>query len=256
MDLYEKLSNNVEELAAIFKTRMDSHENELQKASGSISTPDLNTLSREFADFKQFVITSLTLLKSQVDLLLLGLDRHEMASRRKVLLIHGLSESTTDTIPATVTKLLTGKMQVSSECANSISVCHRLGTSTDTKSKPRPILVRFSNVAAKSTVWAAKTELKGSGVVVSEFLTKSRHDVFMAARKHFGVQGCWTMDGKIVVLLPDKSRARVEQMSDLRSLMEKFPSKGDNALKPKPSKKTTEPKTASYSTRRAAAKEK
>lgn len=47
--------------------------------------------------------------------------------------------------------------------------------------------------------------------------------MFVAARKHFGVKGCWTMEGRIVIALPDKSRTRVEQMSDLLPLLDKYP---------------------------------
>lgn len=235
MELYEKLSKNMEELAAVFTSRMAGHEKELQEASTSARPGTIAALSREFADFKAFVTTSLTILRSQVDLLLLGLDRHEMASRRKVLLMHGVPETAAETVSTLVSSLLTDKMNVSADCASSVSVCHRLGVARD---KPRPILVRFSTVAARNEAWAAKKTLKGTTTLVSEFLTKSRHDVFMTARKHFGVSGSWTTEGRVVILLPDKSRAKVEQMAELRELMEKFPSKvSDTSPSAKPARR-------------------
>ncbi|CAH2095287.1 unnamed protein product [Euphydryas editha] len=41
----------------------------------------------------------------------------------------------------------------------------------------------------------------------------------MEARKNFGVNSCWTSDGKIVILLPDKTRRKVEVMSDLQAII-------------------------------------
>ncbi|KAL4721307.1 hypothetical protein ACJJTC_012847 [Scirpophaga incertulas] len=52
--------------------------------------------------------------------------------------------------------------------------------------KTRPILVRFMSTHHRQTVWEAKTALKGSGVTLSEFLTQTRHGVFLDARRHFG----------------------------------------------------------------------
>ena len=101
-----------------------------------------------------------------------------------------------------------------------LQVCHRLGTST---TKPRSILVRFRELEQRRLVWDTKTSLRESGIIISEFLTKSRHDVFMAARKHFGVKNCWTTDGKIVILLPDKTRKKVEVHSELQSVISLFP---------------------------------
>uniref|UniRef100_A0A2A4JEB7 Uncharacterized protein n=1 Tax=Heliothis virescens TaxID=7102 RepID=A0A2A4JEB7_HELVI len=98
--------------------------------------------------------------------------------------------------------------------------CHRLGADTG---KPRPLLIRFQSLSLRNEVWRSKTTLKGSGLVLSEFLTKPRHDAFLAARKHFGVNQCWTSEGKIVVLLPDKSRRKIESPAELQQLARQYP---------------------------------
>lgn len=102
MELYEHLNKNLEELTAVFKTRMDSHERELREATATSKKPDLITITREFYEFKEFVTTTLSLIKSQIDLLLLGLDRHETAARRKVLLVHGIKESADESVSSTI----------------------------------------------------------------------------------------------------------------------------------------------------------
>ncbi|KOB52060.1 Uncharacterized protein OBRU01_25896 [Operophtera brumata] len=88
MDLFAKLAFNMEEMAGIFESRMLHMESGLQKLTGTEQPPhkDLESLSREFVDFKTFVWKSMAMMKAQLELLVLGLDRQETASRRKVLL--------------------------------------------------------------------------------------------------------------------------------------------------------------------------
>lgn len=221
MDLYAKLAANMEELAGTFDSRMHHLESDIKKLSSSEKKPhkDLETLSREFTDFKSLIWKSFTMMRSQLELLVLGLDRQETASRRKVLLFHGISESSELPIESTIIKILHNQFKMLDIGSESLSVCHRLGTNT---SKARPVLVRFADYKLRSLVWDAKTALKGSTIAVSEFLTKSRHDVFAAARSHFGVRRCWTSEGKIIILLPDNKRRRIESMSELKPLLVEF----------------------------------
>lgn len=76
----------------------------------------------------------------------------------------------------------------------------------------------------RQLVWDSKKTLKGTGITISEFLTQARHRVFAAARKHFGMPNCWSMEGKIVIICPDKSRRKIETASELQDLFAKFPS--------------------------------
>ncbi|XP_048478041.1 uncharacterized protein LOC125488740 [Plutella xylostella] len=81
--------------------------------------------------------------------------------------------------------------------------------------KPRPILVKFKDLALRNTVWYSKAKMKGSGVTLSEFLTKPRHEAFMAARERVGVKQCWTRDGCVVVLGADGKQHRVVTLAEL-----------------------------------------
>ncbi|KAJ0174304.1 hypothetical protein K1T71_010450 [Dendrolimus kikuchii] len=65
-------------------------------------------------------------------------------------------------------------------------------------------------------IWMAKTKLKGSGVTVSEFLTKYRHDLFMRVRQEFGVSKCWTRDGAIFTLRTDDKRHSISCLDDIK----------------------------------------
>lgn len=221
MDLFSKINANMEALTATFSSRMLQYEDSLQKVSSEASEhKDLSSLSRDFSDFKALIWRTVALFKSQIELLVQGFDKHEMASRRKVLLLHGIPDDPNITSTQIALDVFSRHLKLDNIHEDDFVGCHRLGSSG---SKPRPVLVRFSSFKHRSAVWNAKTSLRGTGITISEFLTKTRHDVFMAARKHFGLQQCWTVEGKINVQLPDKSRKKVETMPELFRLIEQFP---------------------------------
>lgn len=230
MDLYAKLSNCMEELSATFTTRMDTYEEDLKNVSNNeASHKTIASLSRDFMDFKCFIWKTMSALKTQMELLTVGLDRHEMASRRQVLLLHGLPEQKDEDHTSQAVLTLTDEMKIENISSSDITSCHRLGVDSG---KPRPLLIRFHSYNLRSEVWRNKTRLKGSGLVLSEFLTKPRHDLFLAARKHFSVKQCWTSDGKINIMLPDKSRRKIESATELQQLVARFPAAtSDSAAK-------------------------
>lgn len=221
MDLYTKLVNSMDDLSTMFSTRMQRYEDDLKSANGEAAPhKTISSLSREFTDFRSLVWKTLGALKTQLELLVVGLDRHEMASRAKVLLFHGLKDEENTKLPSSVMNIVRDKLKVTSIVVTDIVSCHFLGTDT---SRPRSVLVRFGRRTLRNEVWHSKTKLKGTGITVSEFLTKPRHEVFMNARKHFGMKRCWTSDGKIVVQVTDKQRRKIESSVELRELMASFP---------------------------------
>lgn len=216
MDLSLKMTSNYDAIVEMFQSRMSDYEDKLKK----VTHADISSLSQDFINFKTFVWESLSLVKSQLELFSLGHERHEAHLRRHVLLIHGVLEEQNEDVLNTVTSIIVHKVGVNEFSNNNIEVCHRLGV---TKGKTRPILIRFKDLECRHMVWDNKTSLKGSGYTISEFLTKARHKVFLEARKHFGVKNCWSSNGKIVILLPDKSRRKLELWSELQSLKLQFP---------------------------------
>lgn len=221
MDLYSELAKNMNNMESRFSKRMSKYEQELNSATKLATPTDIASLSRDYMEFKSFVLDSLVMFKKQMGLLIHGLDKHEMRSRRKVLLFHGVQEEAKEEPGDIIHSIMTDNLKVPPECLSEVRVAHRLGAKGD---KVRPMLVRFASHAVRRTVWDLKKNLKGTGITVSEFLTKPRHDVFVSARKHFGMSNVWSTEGRIVLLLPDKSRAKLECMADLLPYTNKFPS--------------------------------
>jgi hypothetical protein len=225
----ENLLKGMEELSSMFKARMTEFERSLQPSTAKEASPTVRSLAAEYSSFKTFVWKSLNILKSQVDLVMAGLDRLDMHSRRKVLLFHGITEDNKEDVTNKILAIFSGQMNLPLS-TNAIEVCHRLGAN---KKGARPVLVRFSTSEQRRQVWKSKTSLKGSKVSVSEFLTKARQEVFVAARGHFGVSKCWSADGTIVILLPDNSRRKIFTMGELRQLIDMYPQRMTEAIRKK-----------------------
>lgn len=71
----------------------------------------------------------------------------------------------------------------------------------------------------KNKAWFAKSKLKGTGITISEFLTKSRHDAFLMARQRLGISKCWTKDGTIICIGPDGTQHRITNVTDLQRIL-------------------------------------
>lgn len=215
----EALKESVAQLSIIFNQRMESFENESLKNPAATTS---SSVTSDFAAFKKFVVVSLHALQDQVELLDRGADNIEMRSRRKMLLFHGLPEDKQENPDLVIMEAVIQRLNISNFAVSDISRCHRMGRPTD---KARPILVKFRDVSLRDKIWASKTILKGSGVTLSEFLTRPRHETFMAAREHFGMSKCWTRDGFVHIVDAEGARHRISCMKELNNI-------------PKPAKQT------------------
>lgn len=224
-DLYTELNKNMKDVVTMVQTRLEKYDAILDDKTGnkasSSGTSELSILKADYINFKDFVMKYLSLLQRQLELLMAGYDRHEIISRKKVLLVHGMREENQEQLDDKIVNILKGNLKLPNVEHDKIDICHRLGPKSE---KPRPVLVRFTSVKLRSEIWRTKSHLKGSGLTISEFLTKPRQETFMAARKYFGVGQCWSADGNVIIQLPDKSRKKIVSMSELQSLMDIYPS--------------------------------
>lgn len=222
MDLSAQSAVNFGEIMKMIEARMSDYEEKLQllKPTTPEMQMDVAALSQDFTEFKSSVRKMFSLIKSQMEIISLGLDRHEAYIRRKVVLFHGVPEESSENVSATIINTINSKICITSISSKDVLTCHRLGKH---RGKSRPVLVRFHEYQHCHLVWSNKTTLKGSGFTISEFSTVPRHRLFMEARKHYGISNCWTADSKIVILLPDKSRRRIELQSELQKVITQFP---------------------------------
>ncbi|CAG4929137.1 unnamed protein product [Colias eurytheme] len=214
----DSLKQSISDMNTEFNQRMMEFQKELQKTSHPpASTSPTSKLASDFEAFRSFVCKALQSLQAQVNLLTNIQDQLEMRSRRKMLLIHGIAEHDKEDITAVVAKIISDDINVPDVDKDAFSRCHRLGHQRS--KNPRPVLVKFCDIRVRNSVWFSKSCLKDSGYTISEFLTKSRHDTFMSARKRLGVTKCWTRDGQIFLIDSSNTRHRITCMSELDAII-------------------------------------
>ncbi|KAI5637408.1 hypothetical protein NE865_09839 [Phthorimaea operculella] len=213
MDRITALSKNMNDLANLFTSKFAQFEKSIPPAP-----QDNSTLASEFYAFKDFIMTAVSNLKTQIEIIYHSLEDMEMKSRSNILLLHGLLEKDDEDLTQHFTSICNNQLQLASITADSFTACHRIGRNMSAE-KPRPVLIRFSHSKSRQEIWLAKSKLKGTGLTLSEFLTPARHALFLEARKALGVKGCWTMDGRIVAICPDGKRKRIGTMSDLAAVI-------------------------------------
>ncbi|KAM3960812.1 uncharacterized protein ACR2FA_005120 [Aphomia sociella] len=212
----EALQRSMNGMMEHFDARMAAFQQDLQKVNDAPLT--VSSLAADFTTFKSFITDTLGILQQQVELLARQHDQSEMRSRRKILLLHGIEECRGTDSSQDVVRVVKEILKVPNFSLTDITRSHRMGLSA--ANKPRPVLVKFKDELIRSKIWFAKTALKDSGVTISEFLTKGRHDAFIAARHHFGVKNCWTRDGCVIIVTADGLRHRVTTTSEVKKLIE------------------------------------
>ena len=153
-------------------------------------------------------------------------DDLEQYTRKFNLVILGIPEREEEDNVEDVIKL--GKLLEVNLTRGDIDIAHRMKTKS--KSKPRPIIVRFSNYNAKSQLYKARINLRNvtlqdlgaEKIFINENLTTWRAELFKEVRKvrkkyHNG--RTWTLDGKIFLKTDFTERVlRIDSYEDLRNL--------------------------------------
>lgn len=219
-------------------SRMAEIEKSLSAAS-SDGKPNIDWLLQEFRAFKEMALSTLKLLRTQIQSLDARVDDLDTYNRRNALLFNGVPEKDGEDCAALVLSVIHA-MEFPNIKTPDFYLCHRLGVRSSKRT--RPILVRFVEINTRNIIWREKKRLKSTPTVLSEFLTKSRQEIFAAARKHFGINRSWTRDGAIMIKLPNNDRKRIVNAEELDQVMSKFPSVID---KPAPEPTASVPQTLS-----------
>ena len=135
-----------------------------------------------------------------------ALDRQEQYSRRNCLLIHGIDEENQENIDEVEINVFKKEMD-----KEDIDRSHHLGNRKPDKSKPRPIIIKFSRYYVGAKIFKNKRKLKGKRISVTESLTKTRmeHCRKLAKSTVFGMSGRMN-GGKILYTdINDHNRLKV-----------------------------------------------
>ncbi|CAH1647340.1 unnamed protein product [Spodoptera littoralis] len=192
--------------------------NEQIKAAGP-GKDTVAKIAKEFRVFRVLVYKILGTLRRQISECCKCSDEQETRHRRKDLVFMGIPKVKDEDCSKVVLEIINTRLQLNLPLS-AIKASRRLGAST--KDLPRPILVRFTTIGNKALVWRAKTGLRGSKISAREFLTRSRQELFVKARHHFGMRACWTQDGNIFLKTADGTKHKVKCSGDLSPLLSKY----------------------------------
>lgn len=214
-----------------FEETMKEFQARLQDATACSPRGDtLQSLNKEFAEFQGSVSAELGVLKSELQSIQHRLNRQEeqideaeQYSRRNCLLLHGIPEEINEDSYDKVIKTLNEKLDVHIKL-DDIDRCHRLGplrrSASDVVSKgKRPIIVKLLRYHDRDRIWRKKRCLKGTGILVTESLTRTRQEILHRAREIFGLRRTWTQDGRIVLLQDNGHKSTITTMNQLTDVL-------------------------------------
>lgn len=124
------------------------------------------------------------------------LDSIEQYSRRSNIRIMGLPEEPKEDIHELVKNFLKQKLSIDPE-PGAIDRTHRIGVVRTGSS--RQVIVKFVSYQHKRMAIQRRKLLKGTGISISEDLTKERLSLFKSAQSRYGKGNVWTLDGLVWV---------------------------------------------------------
>ena len=148
------------------------------------------------------------------------LDQQEQYSRRNCLLIHGLSTSEVASktnylgFENYIIELL-NKYTKSEICKYDIDIAHPLPATRNSQKKS--VIVNFIRRSVKDFIYYSKRSFKGSGLAITESLTKRRLHLMNEAKSSFGKQHVWSMNGQIFVNI-NNARYCIKHRNDINKL--------------------------------------
>lgn len=137
--------------------------------------------------------SEISIIKKQLDEANRKIELLEQHSRKDNLRIYGLNENRSECTDEEVVKMCREKLKVEL-LPSDICVAHRLKAKED---GIRPIIVRFTNRKAKKKVFANKSKLRGSKIIIREDLTPRKLSILREANKTLGFRAVWTNEGSI-----------------------------------------------------------
>lgn len=208
------MNMSLEALNKKFEETMNEFEKRLDKANDKPgnSQGDLSSLRGDFNAFKKKMTSEISALQENVAQLELRVDAIDAASRKNLLLLHGVKEDESENTRSLVTTVLTG-LECPEDAIKGIVSTRRLGRAIPKKN--RPILIEFQYLNDRRSVWERKKGLKNSSLLLTESLTKTRQKLFSSARSTFSNNKCWTSDGTVMVLLPDGTKRAISTQKQL-----------------------------------------
>ena len=163
-------------------------------------------------------------MKKQIESLEAALEKQEQYSRRQCLRVYGIPESPQENTDQAILDLA-AKMGVNLD-SRDIDRSHRItpkrqvtqSENQQPHSKPKAIIVKFARYNARNMMYAAKSRLKNTGIVIREDLTPERQGLYFKTLHHENTTRTWSIDGKIFTMTTDGRKKVITSIRDIERL--------------------------------------
>lgn len=204
----KEISDRISQLENDFSNKLSQFKVDMfSKESNGDSGPSSDDTVAKFQLFETNIMESVRKIKEEVNKKLNDLectmDETIQKYNNKSILLHGFVENEgklgdADDIYQNLIKFANNKLQVRIEKVDIVD-CYRLGKKSKDKTRPRPIVVEFLHKWKRDEVFYNKRKLKGSQLMITEYLTRGRFIQFKKCSQLYK-EGCWTTNGRIVVI--------------------------------------------------------
>lgn len=160
--------------------------------SGDIANINMkiDALTLSFNKLEQDVVNN----TNQISINAEKIDALEQYTRRNNLRLHGIPENPNENTDCIVVDFISNKLGITISL-DEIERTHRVGQKRT--AHPRAIIIKFGSYRKRSEVFYAKKALKGTGLLITEDLTKQRQSLFAEKKQQVGNKNTWTRDGKV-----------------------------------------------------------
>ena len=203
----ETLYNNIKECVVIDRLHYD---NEI-----FILHNEIKELKKDKAELKERAERAeikVKALEIELDISKVNIDELDQSKRNSCIVINNIAYNTAPNDEEAFMKVCKDNLQLdatqSDIIKSNIVNIHRIRESlvkrntTTPNNKPRPLLVKFNSEKVKNMIFRKKRYLKGTGIVITEFLTPTRSTLLKKCfEKIPGEKSIWTDNGRILVKL-------------------------------------------------------
>ena len=215
--------DDVETLTTVFMDKIEKMEGRIFQLE-----TERDSLKADVEDVKKENVV----LKQQIRNLQRTVDKKhndtEQYSRRWNLRVFGIKESEKENCVEKCLKLFNEKVHVETR-EEDIQVAHRVPgqpaqqetTGGQRKRRPPAIIVQFESRRIRDKILQNRRVLARSGFVIAEDLTYKNFRLLKAAQDHSATNDAWVTNGKVIALLKNGKKVRVDIDTDLDTFFER-----------------------------------
>lgn len=210
----EALNTKIENMAVQFEQELRTFKNKVLNDSVSDDATSHETLLDKFNKMEERLNSRINDLKSDLKTLNTSINKKInstiMQENLNYVIFHGIKEDTESGDYEKIACVIKTKLKVDIKKEN-ISHLYRLGKKIDRRNfqnkvnnnKPRPVVVRFCNLWMRDMVFNSKKNLKGTEVMLTEFLTSENLKLYKACKDKFK-KSAWTYRGYVYISANNK----------------------------------------------------